>query len=125
MTKLELTENQLKVISEACDILSRLYSGQIKELNKISHTQIPEHLLIGLKPFMFPELSTNSSYSISSSKINDNARVLYDIHQVIRYYLAWKDEKNSPKNRNWEKQIGVQFDDPINFSKEPLPKVKR
>lgn len=121
--KIELNEKQLETLSEMCDIMSRLYSGQVKELNRLSHDKIPELLLLLLKTIMFPDLAPNSSYGISSDKIDEKAKTLYDTHQVIRHYIAWKNENNTSKNRDWNKQLGTQYDDPIRFSIHPLIKI--
>lgn len=124
MMKIEMNEEQLKSLLDATDIVSRLYCGQIKELGRISKNNIPDHVFKILKEYMFPELDKHGYYGITNKKTPEIAKILYDIHQVIRHYLAWKDHENTSDNRDWSKQITVDFDKPMQTSNEPLPKVE-
>lgn len=125
---LELTEEQVKTLSAACELVSRLYLGQVGELRWIAQRNIEplsreeEH---SIKKILFPELTINSFHSIHSTAIPDDARQLWDIYQVIRHYLAWKDQPNTPETRKWPEQMYVQFDEPWRTSVNcPLPKIK-
>lgn len=124
MPEIKLSTNQLKTLNEALDIITRLYSGQVDELNKIAEHQIDKETLDQLKKRMFPCLKNNSFHGITSLDINYKAKVLYDIHQVIRHYLSWKDQSNTPENRDWVKQLKVDFDEPLKTSDEPLAKIR-
>jgi hypothetical protein len=69
-----------------------------------------EHLLY-LRRIYFPELTgIGHSYGIHSEKVSDNARVAFDLIQVIRNKIAWI---NNPKG-----DFFVDFDTPYKTSKE-------
>lgn len=61
----------------------------------------------------------NGSYGIHSECVHDNARVAYDVLQVVRNYLAWKNYKGDCVMGT----LGVSFDKPVQTSKQQLPKV--
>lgn len=62
--------------------------------------------------------SLNSDPGINSDAIDDDYRVLYDLHQVVRHRLAW-DENPGPQGLR-----GVSHDTPRQLSKnEPLAKI--
>lgn len=121
MLTLKITREQAKVISRACELLGRLMMGQVDEIrhlnirNRQSFVKT-EHLLKAIKLTLFPELAANAYYSITSPEIPDDSRTAYDIHQVIRHFLAGpRPEGSFPY---------VCYDEPRNTGKEPLPEIK-
>jgi hypothetical protein len=57
-------------------------------------------------------LPRNAYHGIFSDKIPDEARVAWDLHQVIRHRLSWDDQP--------EGGITVNFDTPMKYGKEEL-----
>ena len=115
--QIELTESQLKILCETTDIVSRLYCGQVDELKKI----LGDNIYIDTFTKSMKKFGHN--HGISHPETPSQAKILYDIHQSIRYYLAWKDQENTPETRDWKTQNKVDFDEPLHTSNEPLPKI--
>lgn len=133
--KLELTEDHLHVIQESLDLYMRTLLGQFEEVaykanlynvNKLNggkpdkhqfdkHSEFEDeiHKLKGILGF-----SPHESYGIFNENIHDNARVAYDIKQVIRNYLANYHYKEG------DSRITVAFDEPMRTSKIKLPEIK-
>lgn len=121
MLTLKLTRNQAKVISQACELLARLNRGQVEEIRCLDiKSRQPfvatEHLLKAIKLILFPELAANAYYSITSPEIPEGARIAYDIHQVIRHFLAGPPPEGSI--------LSICYDEPRNTGKEPLPEIE-
>ena len=123
MPKVTLTDKQMELISFSCDIISRLLMGQVDEINRLYNMKVPRHFLKEVKKYAFPELSDYSYYGIASDKIDNRSAILYDVHQVMRHYLAWKDEDNTPETRDWVRQLSLVYDEPDKLSDEPLPVI--
>lgn len=93
---LEVTKGQARIISQACELLARLHTGQLGELRLLNWPDMEtrdvretEGLCMLLKEHLFPGLEHPHSYhGINSQEIPDEARVAYDLHQVIRRFLA-------------------------------------
>lgn len=114
MTRYQITCNgaQLRLISDACELLARLHMHQF---STISHIIWPEDIrmsreywdyLDGIKEFMGP--------------IQDKSprRCLWDIHQVLRHRLAYDANPGvTPENR-WPHHWGVNFDEPMRTDEE-------
>lgn len=70
-----------------------------------------------------------SSLSICSQDVNESARIAWETYQVIRHRLSWEravaegtiPSINSP--RKWPEMFGVNFDEPLKISDEPLAKI--
>lgn len=65
-------------------------------------------------------IHSNGSYGIHSECVHDNARVAYDVLQVVRNTLAWKRHKGGCVMGT----LGVSFDTPTRTSKQQLPKIE-
>lgn len=137
--KIELTENQAKMLSYACDQFSRLICGQnwsYQELmeaawekrckeatgkmmskdfeggwNKMRQTA--ETLCREIKR-VFWGLPANTMNGIH---YDDTADILFDIYQVIRHQL-WLDRPDDKKSR-----MTVDSDPAMQHGKEPLAKI--
>jgi len=66
-----------------------------------------------IKPILFPELSSNSSYGVGQKAIG-NGQVLYEMVKVLQNYRAEK-ENHSKHSVTWHK--------PLHYSKKPLIEV--
>ena len=108
MNKLELTDEQLKLISKALDMYSRLSMGQFKyvtddvtvqdkvwnmfpeERNEFENIMLRAGELMTGRP-------KHGSYGIYNKEVNDDARLAGHIHQAIRHEF-WKRDTNVNKN---------------------------
>lgn len=126
---LEATEEQFQIINKALDLFVRIQMGQISELTNPFIIPLPDAdysdvsaKIIELKKSMFPELSSDSYYSIKSKKLPDTVRQAVDIFEVIRHRLAMD---NLPENTT-DKPVGVQYEKPFNWSNEmPLSTITK
>lgn len=120
MATLELNDEQLSVISKACEILSRIYMGQLEEvawlfssLPEVRYQELAETLK-GLNS-VITLMPKQAHFGIRDERVPEEARCAYDIHQVIRHYLAWKQQPNGG--------FGINFDSPQAYGKTSLPKI--
>jgi hypothetical protein len=126
---LELNGEQLQVVQRALDLYFRIGMGQITEItahlippNKdvsewCKRRDIVDSYLRVARRTAMPELSSdNSYYSIHSIEIDESNRIASDIHDVIRYTLAWE--------RKPEGGFGVSWDEPFKRSNRPLPTLR-
>lgn len=135
--QIELTEDQLRLISMACDTVSRLGIGQWREimyhlpLAKIdnyeeyhSTLRLIDNLL---SKYMIDNVDGYSS-NIGIYNAKEYSRALYDIHQVIRNKLAWDKAKlmgiTDGHTRNHGLMITVDYDEPIKTSDHDFIAVK-
>jgi hypothetical protein len=145
MTKLynlTITKEQAVAISFACDVLQRIQLGQWEEIvdwlplkRPTDYEQLHAdrrtigkilayHMIDGIDGY-------GSSLSIGHPDLPKNNGVLYDIHQVIRYKLAWEqavengviESEDSP--RKWPEMMQVCYDDPMKWGDQPLAKMER
>lgn len=147
--QIEINDEQAYVIVEALDLFSRVLIGQAEEVGGVmnrynvnmldsevvgdvgkQYTQhkpdkkaYEEHhdfsdAIRSLKHTLLG-IHSNGSYGIHSDVVHDNARVAYDVQQVLRNYLAWKHHKGDSVAGT----IGVSFDKPYQTSKLELPKI--
>lgn len=148
--KLELSDEQAAVLVEALDLYSRCLIGQFEEVGQAailynvnmldsevrrSNKQIytvskPDKkawdahhdfsdAIRKLKQDILG-IHSNGSYGIHSEFIHDNARVAFDVLQVVRNFLAWKRHKDGCAMST----LGVSFDTPVQTSKQQLPRIE-
>jgi hypothetical protein len=94
---LTLNESQARALSWAAENVSRLMMNQFDVLKEICHRSgqpFPDYnemrdIELHLKQLFSPELSGNAYWGIHSPEINNRARTLFDLHQVIRNQLSW------------------------------------
>lgn len=139
--KLELTENQAKTLSYACDEFSRLICGQDwsyqtlmeaaweKRSKKATGKSMSEDFEGGWRQMRddaeklskeikirFWGIPADTLYGIH---YDDTADILFDIYQVIRHQL-WLD-KDDTKKSNYT----VDAYPAMQYSNEPLAKIKK
>jgi len=112
---LEMSLMQARVLSTATELVSRLYMGQLDVLDKVG-AQATLTRFFKLTAELFPELEEGQHHGIRDQAISDNARVLYDICQVIRHHLAWRDQPKSTTGRRGSHQMSCNFDEPFRTS---------
>lgn len=128
---LEINHEQALVLKNALDFYSRIQMGQLEEVYHVAVMALNKYKSVSredmdravrqLKKVLFPELMENSSHGIHSEKINDLARVAWDLQQVIRNRLAF--DLHPPENDQlpWN----VDYDTPQqSSSKVRLAKMK-
>ena len=139
--QLELTERQAKLLSYACDRLSRIICGQDwtyqefmeeawekrckeatgKSMDKewdggwSAMREDAEEICKKIKK-RFWNLDSNTFYGIG---YDDTANILYDIHQVLRRQL-WEDKPSGKKSF-----ITVDSDTPMRTGSEPLAQISK
>lgn len=120
---LEIDEDQAQALSTACEIASRLAMGQFTELTNdfwfhwpADHDErdVCGNILNTVKT-MLTGLDRNAYFSISSPQVEEKFKVMYDLHQVVRYQLAWD---RSPAD-DWN----VHKNEPLKVSQSPLAKI--
>jgi len=118
---LEISERQAQLISNAVELYARMGLGQFEMLNdffwkpKGALEQAREHL-DSLR--LIKNGSLNSHPGIASDLVDDEYRILFDLHRVIRHRLAWD---RDPQAAGWK---GVAFDTPRQLSKsQDLAKI--
>jgi hypothetical protein len=128
-----LNENQLRLLSWACDVVSRI---QICQLDRVADIIEPKDDPNFAKLHAFQDellylkrwfgLAPNASYGIFSEEVHNSARTLWDMHQVIRNRLAYDAHPGiTPQNRWWNGKFTVDFDEPFHADKEnPLIEVE-
>lgn len=112
--QIELTDRHADVICKACDVLSRLHMGQMSiVLQEMFWKTEPEARGAVSDAFkaIVPE-----GHGIFGD-VPQDAKIAWDIQQVIRQDLAIR------RNGGKRNPMQVQFDDPMQSSKEPLPKI--
>ena len=130
----ELTATQLKLISDACEICSRLKCGQIgPALTKLELKNMKGRVISDydfgksveslIKPMM--GLAADATWGMGYSEQTDS---LFDIHEAIRHRLAWDEAHDSgivePGDaRKWPEMMAVDFDEPMKCGLEPLPVI--
>lgn len=127
---LTITREQADVLSSACELLARVHMGQLgfvaeSFLGKESAPFIAlREALEEIEP-LATEMHRNAYHSISSKEIPDEARVAWDIYQVIRNRTSHDraDEKGTPKDFLHR---GTRcYDTPMRFSEEQeLPEMR-
>lgn len=127
---LEMDAEQFKVLLPALDLAFRLHLGQLGMVNEFlsSEVKTPNNVpffddevttyLKAIKQIYFGHPQLSSGPGIYNPEISDRARMLVDIHDVIRNKIAW-DEHTSG-----QPTIYVQYDAPRQHSKFGLPTLK-
>lgn len=115
---LKISEAQAKLISVAAELYARLGAGQFTTLDRFFWDDLIEARphLESLHKMRNGSLSTFGN--IESKTIDDDYRILFDLHRVIRHRLAW-DQNPQPEGMRT-----VDYNTPRRTSKkEPLAKI--
>jgi len=132
--QIELTREQLSVVQQACEFMSRFCTGQLDMLPQsflgylhkkdepvADYYERRDNWTEGLKmakKAMFPELSTNASYGIGSKY--EEANICYDIYRPILEQFT--NERNSENLHN--AQYSVYNSPGLTTSKEGRISIK-
>ncbi len=128
--KIILTEEQARVISNACEIVSRVMSGQHKSALDI----LPWNESLSQDLYDLHEMVTKflrerkslkmgvdgwtSSLGIANHETPEDAKIAFDIHQVIRHRIAWDNHVEG------ESTMYVSFDTPYLVSKSEIMEME-
>ncbi len=138
-----LTERQLQVLSNMSEIVSRAGMGQVEDVleclplkpaSEMDFEQWHEDVRLItsiLSKHTVEPVSNGRFLGIQNEKVPESARIAWDMYQVFRHRLGWDravehgliESIHSP--RNWSQMMTVNYDDPMQSSKEPLPDVER
>jgi len=140
--QMTVTKEQLQVISNACELLSRIQGGQI--LEAFDHLPLKKgvdwsvyHEIQDEVTKRMPEIleddidGRRSHFGVGSSKLPDSHDIAWDLYTTTRHQLSWEYAieqgwvKDFNSTRNWDKMFGVSFDTPMKFSEQPLIKIEQ
>jgi hypothetical protein len=139
---LTITEKQAKAIQDATDLLQRVQLGQWREIEDylplrypVDYTNLHEDMrLIGqiLSRYMIAGIDGGaSSLGIGHPSLPEDNGILYDLHCVIRHKLSWERAveqgvvESEDSERKWPEMMTVNYDPPMKWGDEPLPKMER
>jgi hypothetical protein len=139
---LKITRQQAETISMACEFLSRIQGGQVKEI--FEHLPIKEdvdysrlHDIGDEITKMMPEILKDgidgwrSSFGVSSPRAAKTMSIAWDLHTVIRHKISIEkavekgiiESEDSP--RKFPEMMTVNFDPPMKYSDQPLAQITR
>ncbi len=136
MTKyvVELTDIQLKLISEACEICARMKCGQIgRALSMLELKNTDDEIISNydfgklietiIKPIM--NLGYDSYWGVGYSEKSD---AWFDINETIRHRLVWDNAYDRGiikpgESRKWPEMMTVDYDEPMHWGAEPIPTI--
>lgn len=137
---LTMSERQAQIISLACEILARIGIGQWRTAIEQMPLDIEDYAkwhedLDYIGKVLSDHTKHNvdgwrKSLGIHSQDVDDNARVSWDIHHVIRHKLAWERAvkeglvESESSQRDWSKMMTVDYDEPHKTSDEPLANIE-
>lgn len=137
-----LTEEQLKVIEQATELLARIQGGQIREV--FDHLPLRKdmnweryHEIQNEITKMMPDILKDgidgwrSAFGVGSTSLPKSHDIAWDIYCTFRHHRSWEyaidqnwvEDFDSP--RIWGQMIGVNYDKPFHWSQEPLPIIQR
>ena len=139
---LEVNETQLKVIMAATELLGRVTGGQWQEMIDWLPLKTPtdwcavhddvDTMTTILSNHMKDNIDGRSAaFGVGSPKCHEYHDVAYDIKKTIEHKLSWEraveegvvESEDSP--RKYPEMLYVNYDKPMNFSGQPLPKITR
>ena len=124
MYTIKLNTEQLYLIQQSLEVMSRLKSGQISIAMSEAYPQLSwddrEDIEKEVRSKVFPELSPNSYYGVGSKieEISD----CFDMIQVIRHRLSW--DRLAAEGKDKPDFYGRNYDTPMKFGKHDLIKVE-
>lgn len=125
---LDLSEKQAEVVATATELLARVFMGQMDSVSRAlvgammrrgelddgdgSRLRDVENMraLLEKAQCIYTQRPANASFGILQYEVPDQARMAYDIHQVVRHRIAW--------NKHPDGGIQVWFDTPRKTSNE-------
>jgi hypothetical protein len=119
--QIEVTEEQLKALSMASEVVARICIGQVGEIAvPLGKFNLSTEVERSLKAELFPELSLGSHYAMHNKEVPAQGRALFDLYQVFRHRLAYDSLKPGESPDAWS----VRFDLPFKCHEGDLAKIK-
>lgn len=95
--QLEMSEDQAYVIQDALDFYSRIMMGQFDNIASLFSIRLAKNvnreeetkLIEALKNLYYPELHRSAYYGIFHSDTPEDAKISWDLIQVLRYDISW------------------------------------
>jgi hypothetical protein len=139
---LTITEKQARALMDACELLSRIQGGQVREVFEYLplkkgvdwevYHQIQDELTKRMPEILKDGINGwSSSFGVGHPELPESHDISWDLYQVIRHKLSWEraveegviESENSP--RKWSEMMGVSFDPPMKWSNEKLAIMTR
>ena len=138
---LQITQEQAKTIQVACELLSRIQGGQVREV--FNHLPLRKgvdwdvyHEIQDELTKRMPEIlkdgidGWSSSFGVGHPDLHPYHDISWDLYQVLRHQLSWDDamEKGITENkgeRKFPEMMGCCYDTPMKFGTEKLAKIER
>ena len=138
---LQVTEKQLQVISTACELLSRIQGGQVREA--FEHLPLRKDMDWGVYHEIKDELTKRmpeilkdgidgyrSSFGVGHPDLPESHDISWDLYQVIRYELSTQkaiDDGIIQKRgeRKFPEMMYVSFDTPMKYGVEKLATIEK
>lgn len=119
-----LTERQADILVRALDLYSRIGIGQICEVrqvwNRFYRSFQPDmdmvQRLLDHAKYAMTGFEGGASHGIGTREVNDEFKIAHEVRQQLWHDLSWHRE---PKGGHT-----VNFDPPLKYTAEPLPKVE-
>ena len=116
---LKLSQAQASVIEQAMELYCRLHLGQFWIIQEVVFPkqygwEKRDAVQDACRKIFMPELpDKNSNYGIGSSAVDESARTAWSIQRTLRYCRSWASHGKHPRDgRNWNEQMGVNYDEP-------------
>ncbi|MDD3070866.1 MAG: hypothetical protein PHX88_06690 [Methanoculleus horonobensis] len=118
---LTLTEEQAYTLWEALETYNSLMIGRFSAVTDLFLARHFDRaaaaaVLQEARQTVMPELDPRGYHGIESKEVREQARVAFDVEQVLRHALAW--------HRHPEGGITIDFDKPYQTGPEPLPRAE-
>jgi hypothetical protein len=139
---LQVTEKQLQVISTACELLSRIQGGQVREafdylplrkdMDWEVYYEIQDELTKRMPEILKDRINDwNSSFGVGHKELPESHDISWDLYTVVRHKISWEqavekgiiESEDSP--REFMEMMGVNYDTPMHWGSEPLAKIER
>jgi hypothetical protein len=139
--QLMLSPHQAETIQRACELYARCCIGQWQEAfqlvptkTDLSHSNLHTDLRacsVVLSKYLVNDIDGNGSYlGIGHQLISEHGQTAWDIYQVTRHSLSWDravatglvESRTAP--RDFKTMLGVGYDEPMRYGKDPLPEIK-
>jgi hypothetical protein len=127
--RLELNRQHVHVLCEALDLYSRLLAGQINEIRhfflmnrlsrsmeRIDHKALDQAINV-IKRTFFPEESSNSNMGITHPDLDQESKIAYEIHGLLKKLLF--DDKHK-----YEKPMSMYSSPPLKVSDTEWPSIE-
>lgn len=128
---LQVNEVQLREIRDAMEIKARLYMGQFDlALNCLldeNGNSVNTYSIINDVKDIINDIPNFKKCSLGMFEKPD---LDWEIYTSIRYTLAWDKAiedgiTTEYGNRNWKEMMTVDYDEPLQYTKHPLPIIKK